>query len=128
MKRLLVLVLLSLSPAAYPQARPNNTLVAINGYPAHLGTIVATTTKNNHDTASAFSNTGAALKGMVLMVQCDAAAYVLPGTANTATVTTGNGVKLEANEKFIFIMGVEHGWLAALAVSGTANCKVWRLQ
>jgi hypothetical protein len=105
----------------------NDSVTLLNGSPSYLGTIVATTTKNNHDTATPFVNTGDALAGLTLLVQSDVACYVLAGTANTATVTTGNGVKLEANEKYVITMSDRQGWLAALAVSGTANVKVWQL-
>lgn len=98
-----------------------------NGVPTFLGVIVATTTKNNHDTATPFNNTGDALKGKVLLIQPDAACYILPGTANTATVTTSNGVKLAADERVIIHMAQGHSFLACLSVSGTTNCRVWEL-
>lgn len=101
--------------------------VALAGSPNHIGTIVATTTKNNHDTATAFSNTGDALTGKVLLLQPDAACYVKTGATNGQTVTTANGVLLEANEKFPLSMPSGHGFIAALAVSGTANVKVFEL-
>jgi hypothetical protein len=100
---------------------------ALNGSPTHLGTIVATTTKNNHDTASAFNNTGDALKGKLLMLQPDAACYVLAGTTNAATVTTTNGVKLAADERVLIRMRENQGWLACVSVTGTTNCRVWEL-
>lgn len=89
------------------------------------GTIVATTTKNNADTAAPFSlNYGARY-----MVQCDAAAYVRAVTSATGTVTTSNGVKVAADEKYDIDMlldgGLEQKWIAAVSVSGTANCKVF---
>ncbi len=105
----------------------SKVLTHLNGSPQFLGVIVATTTKNNHDTAAAFNNTGDALKAKVLLVQPDAACYVLAGTLNTATVTAANGVRLEANEKYVLTMRDSEGWLAGLAVSGTANIRVWEL-
>lgn len=127
MKRLLLFVILALSPVAHAARElPATPIITLNGTPTFLGTITATTTKNNHDTSSPFNNTSDALKGWVLMVQCDAAGYLLPGTTNAAAVTTTNGIKVAADEKYIFIMSVQHGWLAALAVTGTLNCKVWR--
>lgn len=110
-----------------PARSHNEAVTVLNGSHAFLGTIVATTTKNNHDTASAFNNTGQALKGMTLLLQSDTACYVLAGETNTAAVTTTNGLKLEANEKYVLTMTRDQGWLAALAVSGTSNVKVWRL-
>lgn len=100
---------------------------AINGSHSFLGLIVATTTKNNHDTATPFTNTGDGLAGKVLLVQPDAACYILAGTANTAAVTTANGLKLAADQTYVLVMGATQGWLACLSVSGTANLKVWEL-
>lgn len=113
-------------PALRPSS-PSATTLKLNGTPVLLGTIVATTTKNNNDTATPFNNTGDALKGKTLLIQTDTACYILPGTANTATVTTSNGVKLGADERVILGMADEYGWLAGLAVSGTSNIKVWEL-
>ena len=104
---------------------------ALNGSPTFLGVIVATTTKNNHDTATPFNNTGDALKGKVLMLQADAACYVYPGTLNTATVTgsaTGNGVLLAVAERVIVTMAADQGWMACVSVSGTTNLKIWELK
>jgi hypothetical protein len=136
MKRIFLLLLLATAPGltacqdAYAvtiaPARPSTMIETVNGSPQFLGKIVATTTKNNHDTAAPFNNSGVALKAMALLVQCDAAAYILAGTANTAAVTTANGILLEANEKWEQTMLPTEGWLAALAVSGTANCRVWQ--
>jgi hypothetical protein len=138
MKRLLLLLTLAATPVlssctdawavTMAPARPSTMIETVNGSPQFLGKIVATTTKNNHDTATPFNNTGTAMKAWALLVQCDAAAYILAGTTNAATVTTANGVLLEANEKFELTMLPAEGWLAALAVSGTANCRVWRKQ
>lgn len=98
-----------------------------SGTPVFLGVIVATTTKNNHDTAVPFNNTGDALEGKKLLIQSDADCYLLPGVLNTATVTTSNGVKVFANERVVIGMRQGYKWLAALAVSGTANVRVWEL-
>lgn len=100
---------------------------ALNGSPSYLGTIIATTTKNNHDTATPFNDTGDALKGKALMVQPDTACYILAGATNAGTVTTSNGVKLAADERVILTMTRDQGWLACVAVSGTTNLKVWEL-
>lgn len=113
-------------PALRPASPAANTL-KLSGTPVLLGTIVATTTKNNHDTATPFNNTGDALKGKMLLIQPDTACYILPGTANTATVTTSNGIKLGAEERVILSMADDYGWLACVAVSGTTNCRIWEL-
>ncbi len=103
---------------------------AINGNPTFLGVIIATTTKNNSDTATPFSATGNALQSKVLMVQPDAACYIYTGALNTQTVTgtaTGNGVLLAAGERCILTMAPDKGFLACVSVSGTTNLKVWEL-
>lgn len=99
-----------------------------NGSPSFLGKIVATTTKNNHDTAAPFSDTaGSGLSGKVLLVQPDAACYILPGSVITATVTTANGVKLQADERVILTMTSAQDWIACVSVSGTTNLRIWEL-
>lgn len=113
--------------ADFATLQPLQTTVRLNGSPVLLGTITATTTKNNHDTAVPFLDTANALKGAILLVQCDTAAYLLPGTVNTATAASTTGVKVAADEKYYIIMSATHGWLAAIAVAGTSVCKVWRL-
>jgi hypothetical protein len=94
---------------------------------SYAGVIVATTTKNNHDTAVPFLNTGQALKGKVLAIYADAACYILAGTANTATVTSTNGLPMAAGETKVVVMDSTSGWLACVSVSGTTNLKVWDL-
>jgi len=106
---------------------PDSIAAATVGSPSLLGTIVATTTKNNYDTATPFNNSGDGLKGKVLLIQPDAACYILPVTSSTGTVTTSNGVKLAADEKVTIHMGQRFPGLACLSVSGTTNCKVWEL-
>jgi hypothetical protein len=112
---------------ATPPPGPQHLLGPLNGTPVRLGTIVATTTKNNYDTATPFNNSGDGLAGKVLLIQADAAGYILPGTASTSTVTTSNGVKVSADERVIITMQSNYLSLAALAVSGTMNVKIWEL-
>ena len=101
---------------------------ALYGSPSYLGTIVATTTKNNFDTAAAFKDTaGEGVGGLLLAVQPDTACYVLPGTASDSTVTTANGVKLAADQIYILNLRQKDLSLCCLAVSGTTNLKVWEL-
>lgn len=106
---------------------PSSMSARLNGTPVLLGTIVATTTKNNHDTAVAFNNTGDALKGKLLMLQPDAACYIDFGTANTGTATT-SAIKLAADERVVVSMTEAHGWVACVSVSGTTNLRVWELR
>jgi hypothetical protein len=107
--------------------RFQDSVSQLSGTPSYLGVIVATTTKNNHDTGAPFNDTGDALSGKVIMLQPDAACYMLPGTAATTTVTTANGILVAAGERVIISMGSSYGWVACLAVSGTSNVKVWEL-
>lgn len=107
---------------------PGKQIGALNGLPTYLGVIVATTTKNNHDTATPFNNTGDALKGKTLLLQPDAACFVYWGTANTATATTTNGVRLGANERVTMAMSPTSAtWIACVSVTGTTNLRVWEL-
>lgn len=99
-------------------------LEALNGSPQFLGVIVATTTKNNADTAVPFTIPG----GAVILIQSDTACYVRAATAATGTVTTANGVLIAANEKFTVCLHPEESWVAALAVAGTSNVKVFQLR
>lgn len=109
----------------------NELLTILNGVPTSLGVIIATTTKNNHDTATPFNNTGDALCGKVLMVQSDVDCYIQVGTANTVTATasaTSASIKLKADERIVFVMGSTQGWIAAIpSTAATANVKVWEL-
>lgn len=101
--------------------------LALMASPVYLGTIVATTTKNNHDTNTPFNNTGDALKGKLLMLQSDADCHIAFGTTNAitaATTATTGSVKLLADERVQVKMGASHGWIACV---GTANLKVWEL-
>ncbi len=100
---------------------------ALNGQPTLLGTVVATTTKNNHDTAAPFSNTGEGLKGMTLMLQPDAACYVYFGPLNTQTATTSH-VYLDAREKFTVTMKNSDSFVACVAITGTVNLRVFQVE
>ena len=125
----LLVVLLSGVAGAVPRRAQSPVLVATQFAGTHvlLGTVTATTTKNNHDTAVAFSNTGDALKGLPLQVQCDTAAYMTVGTVNTVTAATTTGVYLEAKAVYVLSMAESYGWIAFVASSGTSVCKVWQL-
>lgn len=115
------------------------SIVKYSGRPSFLGVIVATTTKNNHDTATPFNNTGNALLGKVLILQSDAAFYFNIGTSNAVTAAvsaTGSSMLIQASERVTITMddidpsvdaGEFYGWIACVAVSGTANVKVWEL-
>lgn len=96
----------------------------LNGSPNWVGTVVATTTKNNSDTAVPF--TLEANKSYLL--QPDTACYVKAGAASTQTVTTANGLLLEAYEKYVITLLNSETYIAALAVSGTSNVKVFELR
>lgn len=107
----------------------NDSAMLLSGTAKRLGVIQATTTKNNHDTTTAFNNTGEALKGKILLLHADAACNVNFGTANDviahATVTNANfGVPVAAGERIIVAMHRDYGWIA---VVGTANVTVWEL-
>ena len=87
----------------------------------HVGTLVATTSVNNATTATPFTLTFAAR----ISVQCDATAYVKAVSSATGAVTTANGVKLAADQLYDVDLEANQKWIAAIASSGTANCKVF---
>jgi hypothetical protein len=93
----------------------------LNGEDSYKGVIIATTVKDNSNTATPFTLT----QGEWYQVQCDAVCYVLVGaTAASATLTTSTGVYLDAREKYT--LRLQSGaYIQALASSGTANMKVW---
>jgi hypothetical protein len=103
---------------------PFHLALKLSGTPVFLGVIEASTTKTNHTTTTAFSNTGDALKGKVLLVQAMAECHVLPVTVNNGAVTTSTGVKMASAETRVIAMTEQHGWLAVI---GTANVRVWEL-
>lgn len=93
----------------------------LNGEDSYKGVIVATTVKDNSNTASTFTLT----QGEWYQVQPDVACYVLAGaTAAAATLTSSTGVYLDAREKYTLRL-VSGAYIQALAVSGTCNMKVW---
>lgn len=125
----LALCLAIVSPEV--EARPKTVdqlLVLLNGDPTFLGAISATTTKNNHTTAVPFSNTGTGLAGKTLLLQPDTAGYLLCGSANTAAVTSANGIKINADERVIISLSDTNGWCAWLASTGTSILRVWELK
>lgn len=97
----------------------------LNGSLEWVGTIVATTTKNNADTAVPFT----LLANRSYLLQPDTAGYVATVSSASGTVTAANGLLLEAGEKYRVTMleGVT-SHIAALAVSGTCNVKVFLLK
>lgn len=105
-------------------AGPQLDVVAV-GSPQRLGVIIATTTsKNNHDTATPFNNTGDALKGKVVWLVSDVAATFKTGNANTVSAAATD-FPLEANTPWLLSMPSTHGWVACRANSGTANIQVY---
>lgn len=99
----------------------------LNGSPslADGGTITATTTKNNSDTAVPFTM----LANRAYLLQPDLAVYVKSGTTSGTTVTAANGLLIEAFEKYVITLLDTETFLAALSVSGaSANLKVMLLR
>lgn len=115
------------------------SIVKYSGRPSFLGVLVATASVNNHTTATPFNNTGNGLLQKVLMLQSDAAFYFNTGVTNAVTAVasaTGSSMLINAGERVIITMddidnsvdpGEWYGWIAAVAVAGTANVKVWEL-
>lgn len=106
--------------------------------PAHaddqyLGTITSTgTSVTNATTATPFYAAGFGVNSpttppaLRLAVQCDAAAYLKVVSTSSGTVTAANGIKAVADQIYdLDLVGGPKLWLAAISVSGTANCKVF---
>lgn len=121
----LVFVVFPLAPAvAAPRVSGmTNALQQINGQPSYVGTIASTspTEKDNSNTGTPFTMSS----GYAYLIQCDAAAYVLPGTT---AATSANGLKLAADDRFLLLFDSSTTKLHVLSASGTANCKVFRVQ
>lgn len=114
----------------------NITWEAYNGTPLYLGTIDATTTsKTNHEATTAFSNTGDALGGKILLIHNTGttAARVYGVTTNTGTVTNTRGaaaafgVPIAPDSIKVLTMTADRKFLAVIMVSSTANVDVWEL-
>lgn len=88
----------------------------------YLGTIAASTAKNNTDTASPFTIPASAK----ISVQCDAAAHVLvcQGAAS-CTATTTNGVKVAQDALFMTSTPGNASGLGYVSVVGSANCRIF---
>lgn len=104
----------------------NQLLSAAPGAPAYLGTIIATTAKDNSNTAVQFTIPA----GTLIMLQSDADYYYLPQSVAATAVTTANGVKVtvavETWPQRVFLSG-NQAYISCLSVSGTANVKVWAI-
>ncbi len=102
-----------------------------NGSPQFLGVIttVSTASQNNHGTAVPFNNTGNGLASKMLMVQPDAACYILQGTTNAVAAVataTSSSILLASGERAIITMAATEGWLAVIGAAAV-NLKVWEL-
>lgn len=89
-----------------------------------IGTLTATTTVNNTTTAVVFSIP----PKTAIMVQCDAAAYITWGSTTSTAATAANGKYMVQYAEWDTNSTDSKVYLAALSVSGTANCKVFRVE
>lgn len=88
----------------------------------YLGTISATTAKNNTDTASPFEIPASAK----LSVQCSAAAHILVcRNASSCTATTTNGIKVAADALFMTSSPASSDGKGYVSVVGTADCRIF---
>jgi hypothetical protein len=98
-------------------------LPALNRFGKYLGTIVATTTaKDNSDTAVPFTIP----TGAIVACQPDAACY-LSSEFPSASISTSNSVLYAQNELVTGFLWGNQTKLAAKAVAGTVNLKVFLL-
>lgn len=102
---------------------------ALYGDPVLIGTITATATLDNSNTAVPFANTGELLKGKTLYLQGDAAFYFKQNTTAAAGVTTaGLQIGLSGSTANWYVsMRSFKGYLSILPVSGTVNVKVFEM-
>jgi len=116
--------------AAYRPANELTLYLKLNGEPVYLGTIDYTgTSKTNHEATTPFANTGDELCGKVLLLQPSTEVYVGRATTSTGTVTAVNGVKLQPNERVVWMPPVGTDcFIAALRVSASGDLKFWELK
>lgn len=124
---LAVTLALGLMPSQAWAARPSSEFgmfMLLNGEPNRIGVIIATTTKNNTDTATPFTITA----GSTLKVICDAAAFATVGaTASSSYTNAAFGHPMSAGVAWYVIMGSASTTLSIVASSGTANCAVFQM-
>ena len=87
---------------------------ALNGNPNYQTTMTGSTLQTYTTTSD----------GILLMLSCDSAVYIGPGTS----VTAANGVPLAAAEKFWMMLLKGQSTISMLPVTGTSNCKVFWMQ
>ena len=104
-----------------------DSVTKLSGTPVLLGTITATTAKDNADTAVVFNDASPGLAGKLVMLQCDSACYIKCSTAAASAATAANGILLSAYERVVIWLGESYGWVSVLPVSGTSVVKVWEL-
>ena len=101
----------------------NQQIPALSRLPHYLGTIVATTTaEDNSTTADDFDIPAGAL----VVFQPDAACYV-SAEFDASAITADNALLFGANELVTGMLWSTETKLAAKAVSGTVNVKVFLL-
>lgn len=84
-------------------------------------TYLETVTSSGSSARSSQMNTG-----QKVLVQCDAAAYVVWGNS-TVTASSSTGIKLAADSTFDTSAGQTNAYLAVISVTGTANCKIFKV-
>ena len=97
-------------------------------YEKYLGTLTSTgTSVNNATTAAPFALPSGS--GVRFAEQCDAAAYVRAGVGSISVAASGasKGLQLSAGQLFDVTVDSQAFTLAALSVSGTANCDVYQV-
>ncbi len=97
------------------KATSQQLIEALNGTPAYQETVAASTTTKN---VTAFSG------GPCVELQSDAAFYFKAGNS-TVTCTSANGKRIEANAVELLVLRSTDTHIAFLAVSGTANVKIF---
>lgn len=116
----------------------------INGVPTYVETVQSTGAAATSTGYATSAGSGTTAKGLRLLLQPDAVCYIkvgavgdvgLDGIAVTA-VTSANGMKIAADEKFFLCLPEDNfprqgitglTKIQVISASGTANLKVFRL-
>ena len=93
----------------------------LNGSFSYLGTVSSTGTSVTNNGSFTIP------LGKLVLVQPDAAGYLLPATSGSGTVSATNGLKLDPNEKWVVCLKSTEAVVAWISVSGTAALKVWSI-
>jgi len=115
---------------AHAQKAPKSELqllTLLNGTPVKIGTLTSTgSSVTNATTATPFTVTG----GKVVMIECDGAAHVGPGSSASATATNAayKPKVSAAPERIYIVLQDAADTVAMISSSGTVNCAYFEMR